>query len=485
MAINTITEDFETGMRIQSKGYRTFALARPLAHGMAPHTIPSLIAQRDRWGRGCIQSLKNVKPFFRRGLSFAAKASYLACAVYWWTFTRRFVYIAVPIVAVLFHVQVVECTIQQILLFWLPYYLLTNQSLKVLSGHTRNQHWNNLIDTIMFPYLIAPIVLETLGVSKKKFVVTSKKRKQVATGPSRPVIYALPHIVLLAASVLALSICVIQVINTAALYNIIIMFWLVINCKNLFFAICFMIGRDNHRKADRFYVNLPIVVEHQGKQFSGITTDISETGVSALLNFPIYLPDNQKIKLVINTDRYHAEMDCQIVHVDPPKEKTGRWRFCLQIVDISDQSRSAYSQIVFDRVHTLPRQINEANTIYDDLKDNIEKRLNAELERAIRKYPRIPLGIKSFLEDGSDILIHDFNYKFVWLKADSAPGHESFEVECAPQVKLKLQKVDEVRESRNGGSLYHVLNLNELLESKYFEAAIMDWVRLAKVNEAH
>ncbi len=50
---------------------------------------------------------------------------------------------------------------------------------------------------------------------------------------------------------------------------------------------------------------------------------------------------------------------------------------------------------------------------------------------------------------------------------------------------MKLQKVDEVRESRNGGSLYHVLNLNELLERKYFEAAIMDWVRLAKVNEAH
>ncbi len=474
IAINTITEDFETGIRIQSKGYRTYALAKPLAHGMAPHTVPSLITQRDRWARGCIQSLHNVRPFFRKGLSLTAKISYFACAVYWWTFTRRFVYIVVPIVAVLFHVHVVECTLTQILIFWLPHYILTNQSLKTLSGNTRNQHWNNLIDTIMFPYLIIPVMLETVGIRKKKFVVTNKKNKTEA--PARPALYALPHIFLLAASILSLVICVLHVIETSALYNVIIMFWLIINSKNLFFAICFMLGRTNFRKADRFYVNLPATIEFAGEKHFGATTDISETGLSVLLNFPVYLPDDQNIKVSLSYLQYQSEMSCQVVHVDPPKKHDDGWRFCLNITELDDQNRSAYSQIVFDRVHTLPQRINQNYTIYNDFRDNIGKRLVNDYERAARRFPRIPVPITAWTRDGWKVQIQDFNYKYAWLKTGGLTIRDSLDLECAPEVTMRLQRIPEAAKTR-GGHLYQVLNLPELLDSPAFKTVLSDWVR--------
>ncbi len=41
-ATETVTEDFETGMNIQSAGYATYAVPIVLAHGMAPLTIKSL-----------------------------------------------------------------------------------------------------------------------------------------------------------------------------------------------------------------------------------------------------------------------------------------------------------------------------------------------------------------------------------------------------------------------------------------------------------
>ena len=47
-----------------------------------------------------------------------------------------------------------------VLAFWLPYYLLFNRSLLVMSGNLSNQHWNGVADTVLFPYLIGPIIAE-------------------------------------------------------------------------------------------------------------------------------------------------------------------------------------------------------------------------------------------------------------------------------------------------------------------------------------
>ena len=67
IATGTITEDFETGIKIQAKGYTCYALDKALAHGLAPTDIDSLIRQRVRWGRGCISSLRHVHLLFLSG----------------------------------------------------------------------------------------------------------------------------------------------------------------------------------------------------------------------------------------------------------------------------------------------------------------------------------------------------------------------------------------------------------------------------------
>ncbi len=55
---NTITEDFATGLKIQRAGYSSLALDRTLAEGTTPDSLRSLIRQRERWGRGTIQTLR-------------------------------------------------------------------------------------------------------------------------------------------------------------------------------------------------------------------------------------------------------------------------------------------------------------------------------------------------------------------------------------------------------------------------------------------
>lgn len=72
-----ITEDFATGIKIQAKGYTCYATGEPLAHGMAPVDFKSLIKQRQRWGRGCVQTIRSFKFLFSE-LPIGTKFSYIS-----------------------------------------------------------------------------------------------------------------------------------------------------------------------------------------------------------------------------------------------------------------------------------------------------------------------------------------------------------------------------------------------------------------------
>ncbi|MRI80867.1 glycosyltransferase [Aerococcaceae bacterium DSM 109653] len=73
--VGVITEDFATGMMIQAKGYKSFAIDEGLAVGMAPEDLKSLINQRRRWARGCIQTGKKINLLFVQGLDCVSRLS--------------------------------------------------------------------------------------------------------------------------------------------------------------------------------------------------------------------------------------------------------------------------------------------------------------------------------------------------------------------------------------------------------------------------
>lgn len=49
---DTVTEDFETSLRLQKAGYITYASSEVLAAGLSTTTVESMISQRVRWARG-------------------------------------------------------------------------------------------------------------------------------------------------------------------------------------------------------------------------------------------------------------------------------------------------------------------------------------------------------------------------------------------------------------------------------------------------
>lgn len=399
----TITEDFATGIDIQSKGYSCYAIPKVLAHGLSPSDFKSLVKQRQRWGRGCVQTLLSPKFLFGK-LKLKSKLSYITSFLYWWTFIRRLVYIMSPILFTVFGIVVVDASLIELLIIWLPAYIMYNKALKVISGDIRDQKWSNIVDTIIFPYMIIPIIFETLGIKLKKFAVTPKEKM---TSRNVHIKYALPHIFLTIATILGLWNSLVQMIKYNAVGNLILVFWLLVNLYFLLMSIVFMLGRVNYRNEERFYAKVNVKVSTEFEDFDCMTSDISEGGLAVILDIPHYVSKDVESELLVTTDDYTSKMKANIVHV---RQIGDHWKYSFKISEISEENRREYLKIVFDREHTLPVTI-KSHVVKDVLEAIKGKVSNPIISN--RKLPRIPVDADAITSEGNNITVLNFNYEYL------------------------------------------------------------------------
>lgn len=398
----TITEDFETSLRMQKAGYVTYATSEVLASGLSATTVGSMIGQRIRWARGVIQSIQNTNAVFTGKLSLSGRLSYLNAYLYWWSFFNRMVFILSPILFALFDFQLVQCGFGELLLFWLPSHLLSNRSMKYLSTNVRNLRWSQIIDTILAPYMILPVFLETFGIHQKKFKVTEKRKTSVKTTSAR---YIFPHAVLIVLTLTAIVRYAAGKYGMALLYSSVILFWLFYNLTALVYAVFFMLGRDSKRKHERIEAEEEIEIRVRGKEYRGRTFDVSEEGVSFRIfaeggvetqtsseevsqrstqaaeelyrkkvqgaeEEPI-LSSGECFYAVVRTQVYRANLEGRLVY---GKREEAGFFYAAVVRPETEEDFKNWLQIIHDRAHSLPKEIDPWMTAYDDVVRNISYR---------------------------------------------------------------------------------------------------------------
>lgn len=395
---DTVTEDFETSLRLQKAGYITYATSEVLAAGLSTTTVESMIGQRVRWARGVIQSIQNTGAVFSRELTPAARLSYLNAYLYWWSFLCRMIFILAPILFALFRFRLVECGFRELLLFWLPSHLISRVSMEYLSTNIRNVRWSQIIDTILAPYLIVPVFLESIGIHRKKFRVTDKKKGKVKTAPLR---YLIPHGVLILLTVAAILHFARGKYGMALVYSSVILFWLSYNLTGLLYAVFFMLGRESRRISDRIGAEEEAEVWFRGERHVGKTVDVSEEGIALRFTEPIALSKGNRFRVFVSTRYYRAALKAECVYsrqensaeescgeknsreedretddkVDINGMRDGRkWFVAAVVIPETEGDRRNWLQIIHDREHSLPREIDPWLTIYDEVRRNIEMR---------------------------------------------------------------------------------------------------------------
>ncbi|WP_408071199.1 cellulase family glycosylhydrolase [Butyrivibrio sp. JL13D10] len=373
----SITEDFATGLLIEAKGYISLALPEPLASGQTPHTYKEHIQQRTRWGRGVIVTAKKLKYWRQKGLSLRQKISYWSCVAYWYSPIKNLIYVLAPLLFATFAVPVLKCNWLELLVYWIPMFVMQEVTLRVLSGNAMSMDWSGIYETSVMPHLFIPILKESFGISLSKFKVTDKSaRAKKRTTDYKAMI---PFIILIVLSVVGI-IRVLAIMDMMKIIGLLVLlFWMIRNLYFLLMSLFLIDGRDSDNEVVHVIDAEPVEItiahgQGKGNVYEGVTTRMTEHSVSVFLDDEVQLSAGAAVRIKINTGDYVADMKGAVTVVSESKTG-GIFNHTIEILDYCD-SLYEYLEVLYDRIPSLPQTLSRDTSFLSHLWQNIAHRVS-------------------------------------------------------------------------------------------------------------
>ena len=367
----SITEDFATGLLIESKGYVSLALPEPLASGQTPHTFREHIQQRTRWGRGVIVTARKLKIWSRKNLTMAQKISYWSSVIYWFSPVKNLICLLSPLLYAAFAIPVFRCNWLEMVVFWLPMFLLQDLCLRVNSKNAISTKWSGIYETSVMPHLLIPILKESLGITLSAFKVTDKSRKGAAR--QRDGRAMAPFLALAAVSVAGIVrvLCIFRAMQAVSL--LILLFWLLRNLYFLVMALFLVDGRDGDGEAVLVRDAEPVAMESEGGRCEGVTTLMTEHNLTAYLDEEGDLAVGKPVRVLLGSGERPVEVRGVITAVHESRRGHAR-TYTAEILDWCG-NEPEYWQLLYDRVPTLPQSLHRDFGALPHLWQNIAHRV--------------------------------------------------------------------------------------------------------------
>jgi len=173
-AVETVTEDAHTALKMQRKGWGTAYIGLPLAAGLATERLSLHIGQRARWARGMMQILRLDNPLFGRGLTLAQRLCYLSAMLHFQFPLPRVVFITAPLAYLLIGQNIIASSAEIILTYALPHLVHSIYTNSRTNGRYRHIFWGEIYESALAFQLVRPTLTTLLNPNKGKFNVTDK-----------------------------------------------------------------------------------------------------------------------------------------------------------------------------------------------------------------------------------------------------------------------------------------------------------------------
>lgn len=119
---DSVVEDIHLSFKLMSRGWITRYLNEILSNGLAAESIGEFVAQRVRWGIGCVQALRvPYGPFRRNRLTPTQRLHYLSTVLYWLNLAFLPLAILTPALYYLCGVWTLETSFDDLAYHFLPY----------------------------------------------------------------------------------------------------------------------------------------------------------------------------------------------------------------------------------------------------------------------------------------------------------------------------------------------------------------------------
>lgn len=174
IAVDTVTEDAHTALKMHRRGWRTAYLDVPQAAGLATETLAAHVGQRIRWARGMAQIFRLDNPLLGRGLTLSQRLSYLAAMLHFFAAVPRLVFLVAPVAYLVFGRHIFNALPLAAVAYGLPHLIHSTASNARIHGRFRHSFWSEVYETCLAWYTALPTTLALIAPRLGKFNVTAK-----------------------------------------------------------------------------------------------------------------------------------------------------------------------------------------------------------------------------------------------------------------------------------------------------------------------
>ena len=315
IAVETVTEDAHTALRMQAKGWNTSYIKVPQAAGLATASLRDHIRQRIRWARGMAQILRVDNPLLKRGLTLSQRLCYFNAALHFMHAGPRLIFLTAPLAFLLFGLTNFYGYFAAILAYALPHILLATLTNSRIQGQYRHTFWNEVYETVLAPFILLPTLLALINPRYGKFNVTPKQ--SLVESDRFDWGMAGPYCVLLALNVLGIATAALSTdVERAGALSMNAM-WASYNVLILGVAIAVAWERRQRRRTFRLPVRAAVMVELDGVGvYNCDTLDLSLGGAAVSVPTAFRVEPGERVGFIFRLHDGTHRLAGKVEHTD-------------------------------------------------------------------------------------------------------------------------------------------------------------------------
>jgi cellulose synthase catalytic subunit (UDP-forming) len=349
MAVETVTEDAHTALKMQSRGWDTAYLNIPQAAGLATESFAGYVGQRIRWARGMAQILRIDPPLLKRGLAWFQRANYMFAASHFFFGLPRVIFLLAPVTYLIFGLNPLAEDVRVVLIYAFPHLLLAYINASAAHAKHRHTFWPEVYETAMAPYAALVTTVALIAPRKGTFNVTAKGELTDRTSFNWRVTWLV--LAMLALCVVGLPAFVWRYVEfpleRATLW--VALFWNIYNIALLLAAAASAIERPQRRVAHRIRTSLPLIAVEQAAYVDTPSIDDAEGDEKSENSFvsvdgvdPVAVYEDLRDDLARRLETSEASLASELRQAPSvlPTETPiaeGAWRAAGKTVDLTEE----------------------------------------------------------------------------------------------------------------------------------------------------
>ncbi|MBV4367454.1 UDP-forming cellulose synthase catalytic subunit [Erwinia sp. BNK-24-b] len=347
IAVDTVTEDAHTSLRLHRKGYTSAYIRIPQAAGLATESLSAHIGQRIRWARGMVQIFRLDNPLFGKGLKLVQRLCYANAMLHFLSGIPRLIFLLAPLAFLLCHAYIIFAPALAIAIFVLPHMLHTSLTNSRIQGRWRHSFWSEVYETVLAWYIARPTTVALFNPHKGKFNVTAKgglvEQQHLDWVITRPYMFlVLINVAGLIAAVWRLNYGPPNEILTVFVSVI----WVIYNMIILGGAVAVSVEARQLREAHRVEIAMPAALAREdGHMLPCTLRDYSDGGVGLELREENLLKENEKVWLLLRRGQQEFSFPCFV-------QRTFGRRAGIRLHELTTEQHVEFIQCTFARADT-------------------------------------------------------------------------------------------------------------------------------------